>query len=251
MERFRRIVVQTPFQVGPVNCYCVGDSQLTLIDPGPAGDRAYEALTTGLREHGFRISDVAYVCITHPHMDHFGLANRIVEESGATVVAHEDAVDRLADPASHYQREVEFFTPFLASMGVPEDIVDTVVGIPQTYIDYQEPVAVDWALKDGASVKTDTLMEAVHTPGHTPGSICFLSPQTDAAFTGDHVLADISPNPLLTVQPDRKDRRTRSLPTYLASLRKLRGMSATVGYSGHGDRIDDLEARIEEIIEHQ
>lgn len=250
MEHLRRIALPTPFDVGPVNCYCVGDSQLTLLDPGPASSRAYEALTSGLREEGNTITNVEYVCITHPHMDHFGLASRVVDESGATVIAHEDAVDRLADPTSHYQREVEFFTPFLISMGVPEDIVDAVVGIPQNYNNYQEPVEVDWALRDAESVNTGTSMEALHTPGHEPGSICYLSPDADAVFTGDHVLAGISPNPMLTLSPNRTNRRTRSLPNYLTSLRRLQKMGLTVGYGGHGDRIDDLDARIEEIIDH-
>ena len=37
-------------------------------------------------------------------------------------------------------------------------------------------------------------MRAVHTPGHTPGHLCFAEERTGLFFSGDHVLPRISPN---------------------------------------------------------
>lgn len=135
-------------------------------------------------------------------------------------------------------------------MGVPEQIADTAVTLPEAYMNYQEPLPVDYEVTGGDTVDIGIALLAVHTPGHAPGSVCFV-PATDAvAFTGDHVLQHITPNPLLTLVPGTDGTRTRSLPAYLDSLNKIRDVDAEVGHGGHGDRISDLDSRIEETLDH-
>lgn len=252
MDDWHRIEIPTPFDVGRVNCYVFPGEALTLLDPGPATEDAYEELSAGLADLGFAVVDVDRILITHPHMDHFGIADRVVRAAGARTVAHHDATAPLGDPSGHLDREQAFFEPFLAEMGVPDDLASTVVTLPEAFTEYQEPLAVDRELSGGDTVDVGTIGEltAVHTPGHAPGSICLVDDASGVAFTGDHVLEHISPNPLLTVRPDADVQRTRSLPTYLASLRRIRNTDAEVGYAGHGDRIEDLAARTEEIIDH-
>lgn len=250
MDDMYQLRIPTPFDVGRVNCYLFTKNGLTLLDPGPATDAAYDELAAGLKDHGFAVADVDQLLITHPHMDHFGLANRVVEESGARTVAHQNATRLLEDPFEHFDREQAFFGPFMQAMGVPEQVSDTAVTLPEAYMDYQEPLAVDHELTDGDSVDTGVELTAVHTPGHAPGSVCFVQETEAVAFTGDHVLQHISPNPLLTVAPGTDDERTRSLPTYLDSLRRIQETDASVGYSGHGEEIPDLNGRAQEILDH-
>lgn len=250
MDPGARIEIPTPFEVGPVNCYVLDERGLTLVDPGPATDGAYQALTDGLDRLGYAVADVDRILITHPHMDHFGLANRVATEATAEVWAHAFATARLEDPLAHFDREQAFFTPFLRSMGVPDDIVDTVVGLPEPYMDFQEPVHVDRELTDGDGLDAGHDLRVVYTPGHDPGSACFVSDGGDFALTGDHVLADVSPNPLLTLDPESPDERTRSLPQYIASLDRIRSRGVTTGYAGHHGTIEDLPARVEEIKQH-
>jgi len=249
MDDVHRLEIPTPFDVGRVNCYVFAGEELTLLDPGPDTEAAYEELSAGLKARGFAIGDVDRIVITHPHMDHFGIAGRIVEESGARSVAHRDATDRLVDPIGRFDLEQAFFRPFLRRMGVPERTAETAVKLPEAYSDYQTPLGVDRELTDGDSVDASVELKAIHTPGHAPGSVCFVSATHDTVFTGDHVLGHISPNPLLTLEPGTEDERTRSLPTYLDSLDRIRGVADT-GYPGHGDVISGLDERIEEIVEH-
>jgi glyoxylase-like metal-dependent hydrolase (beta-lactamase superfamily II) len=250
MERVERIEIPTPFGIGQVNCYAFVGDGLVLLDPGPKTDDALEALRAGLERVDRALADVDRVLVTHPHMDHYGLAARARAESGADVLAPEAAVDRLADPDAHLEREQTFFRPFLVEMGVPEELVDTVVGLPEPFTEFRDPVAVDRALADGDAVDVGPGFRTVHTPGHTPDSVCYVAASEDVAFTGDHVMMEVSPNPLLTVVPGAEDERTRSLPAYLESLRKIRDVEATVGHAGHRDRIPDLAGRATEIIEH-
>lgn len=245
-----RLRVPTPFNVGKVNCYMFEKNGLTLLDPGPATSEAYATLNSGLKHYGHSVDEVERVLITHPHMDHFGVVNRIKNVSGARVLAHADATERIEDPDGFLDREQTFFRPFLNSIGVPEQLVDAVIGLPETYEEFREPVEVDRELQDADIVNVGDDLHVVHTPGHVPGSVCYLSRGEAAVYTGDHVLDEISPNPLLTLVPGQDDERTRSLPTYLSSLKKLRSYDIPVGYAGHRDTIPNLEERIVEIIEH-
>jgi glyoxylase-like metal-dependent hydrolase (beta-lactamase superfamily II) len=250
MDFADRLKIPTPFNVGRVNCYVLINRGLTVIDPGPATQTAYDELAAGLGALGFAIADVETVLITHPHMDHFGLANRVVSESRARTVAHEDAARRLGDPIGHLDREQALFRPLMRTMGVPEQTIETAITLPEAFTEYQEPLAVDHELVDGDRIDAGTELTALHTPGHAPGSVCFLSAPESVAFTGDHVLSHISPNPLLTVVPGAEARRTRSLPTYLDSLKRLEAAGVEVGHPGHGDVVHDLNGRIDEIVAH-
>ena len=65
------IPIPTPY-VGSVNVWLLRGDPLTLVDTGPANDRALSALERGLREHGVRLDDVEQVLATHHHLDHVG-----------------------------------------------------------------------------------------------------------------------------------------------------------------------------------
>ncbi len=59
-----------------------------LVDAGWNTDDAFGALQSGLEEAGCDIGDVQGVMVTHIHPDHYGLAGRIREASGAWISLH-------------------------------------------------------------------------------------------------------------------------------------------------------------------
>lgn len=250
MDNVHQLGITTPFDIGRVNCYIIDMDGLTLLDPGPATEEAYSDLTTGLKNHGFTVADVDRVLITHPHSDHFGLVSRVVTESDARTVAHRDAVRCLVDPSDHFERKLPFLRSLLRVMGAPEQDVRRAISHPDSYTDYQEALEVDRELVDGDRIDVGVDLQAVHTPGHSPGSVCYLSATDPVAFTGDHVIRHISPNPLLTLAPGTNDERTRSLPSYLESLHRILEFDVHVGYPGHGEIIPDLYCRVDEILAH-
>lgn len=249
MNDLTRVPIPTPFSVGQVNCYCFTGNGLTVLDPGPDTEEAHEELRSALDGLGFSIADIERILVTHPHIDHFGMAHRLVEESGAGVYAATDAVEHLSNPDGILAREQAFFGPFLHSMGMPGDAVDTVIDLPEPYTDYREPVNVTDPLSDGDVLDLGVELTCVSTPGHAPGSICFLALAEATAFTGDHVLPDVTPNPLLTIDVESGE-RTRSLPTYLNSLRTLLEYDVTFGYGGHGEPMPALRDRCTETLDH-
>jgi glyoxylase-like metal-dependent hydrolase (beta-lactamase superfamily II) len=135
-------------------------------------------------------------------------------------------------------------------MGLPDQMAEVVTKVPEPYLEFQAPIAVDVELTEGDGIDVGTELEAIHTPGHSQGCVCFHATATGVAFTGDHILAEITPNPVLTVSVHAENARTRSLPTYISELRRLLDVEATVGYGGHGDPIPDLHGRVRETIAH-
>lgn len=247
MSRLSRLCVEvpTPFEVGAVNAYFLDGN--VLVDPGPDTERAREALVNGLADEGVGIEDIEAVVITHPHLDHFGLASYVVEESGASVFAHEDAEQAVVDHEAHYEEERDFFSDLLVEHGMPESTANYVLQLPSAFLDLAPPVPRESVVtvSDG-DFFTDASLEAVETPGHCFGSV---SPVRDGTvFTGDHLLPGTTPNP--TLQKPIDGERARSLVEYLESLERVAETDAESGFPGHGERIDDVRGRAEEVVEH-
>src|SRR2546421_1163132 len=79
-----------------------------IVDAGWNTDDSFETLRAGLEGIGTRIEDVQGVMVTHIHPDHYGLAGRVREASGAWVALHgEDAKlihDRYEEPTDLLER---------------------------------------------------------------------------------------------------------------------------------------------------
>src|SRR6476660_4565430 len=87
--RFERIVVPTPFAVGPANVYVTTAPPFTLIDTGTNTPETEVALLAGLSDAGVSPERIERIVITHGHPDHYGLAPMIRERSGAKVLVGE------------------------------------------------------------------------------------------------------------------------------------------------------------------
>ncbi|MBL8187943.1 MAG: MBL fold metallo-hydrolase, partial [Acidobacteria bacterium] len=68
--RIEKLVIPTPFPVGPINIYLVVEDPLTLVDTGPKTEEALAALRQQLHQLGFAIKDIQRVILTHTHEDH-------------------------------------------------------------------------------------------------------------------------------------------------------------------------------------
>ena len=66
----------------------LGGGGVAIVDAGWNTDEAWESLNSGLATAGGSIADVNAVLVTHNHPDHYGLAGRVRNESGAWIGLH-------------------------------------------------------------------------------------------------------------------------------------------------------------------
>jgi glyoxylase-like metal-dependent hydrolase (beta-lactamase superfamily II) len=99
------------------------------------------------------------------------------------------------------------------------------------------------AMSDGDVMRIDDLeLIAVHTPGHTRDHLCFFDPATRTLFTGDHILNGTTS----VVHPGEGD-----MSEYMESLRRVKALQPLTILPGHGERVDDAGALIDEYIAHR
>jgi glyoxylase-like metal-dependent hydrolase (beta-lactamase superfamily II) len=85
----------------------------------------------------------------------------------------------------------------------------------------------------------------LHTPGHSPGHVCFLDRQRRLLLSGDHVLPRISPNVSVHAQ-----QLGNPLADFLDSLRAVRDLDVDEVLPAHEWRFAPLTARVDELLVH-
>jgi glyoxylase-like metal-dependent hydrolase (beta-lactamase superfamily II) len=149
------------FPVGPLHCNCtiLGDEvtrEALVVDPG---DNLPEILSR-LQKHGLTVRQIV---VTHAHIDHVGGAAQLRKLTGAPVVMNQQDLGLLG------MMEMQ-----AGWLGVPT---------PQV-------VPPDASAEDGLTIGLATLpAQVLHTPGHTPGSICLLFPDRHLLLAGDTLFA--------------------------------------------------------------
>ncbi len=229
--------IPTSLYLGPVNVHLVEEDPLTLVDTGPNLPESLEALRDALHSVGRRVEDLERIVITHMHEDHCGLAMTLQRESGATIFGHAWEADWLRGFEDYH-----LYVPLLERAGVPQPVIERFREGYREVRKLGEEIHDVEGVEDGDHIDFERgSFEVVHTPGHTPGSICLFRHSDRLVIAADTVLKNITPNPMLSPDPLDHDRRFPSLSEYLVSLARLRGLAPTVAKGGHGPDVTDFE----------
>jgi glyoxylase-like metal-dependent hydrolase (beta-lactamase superfamily II) len=135
---------------------------------GLSAERTHAALDAA----GLSPRDLAWIVVTHVHLDHAGGAGELARRfPAATVVVHPAGARHLADPT----RLVS------SARRVHGDLMDTVYG-PMIPVDGARVHAAE----DGAVIDLgDRGLRVVHTPGHAPHHLAVQDTASGALFAGD------------------------------------------------------------------
>jgi glyoxylase-like metal-dependent hydrolase (beta-lactamase superfamily II) len=253
VERLREDLWSIPVPMGgplryvSVYAFALAGGGLGLIDTGWQSDEGWAALTGGLASIGGGVEDVRGVLVTHLHFDHLGLAARVRESSGAWVAMHPadaTAVARMSTAGAEAMvaAEVEFLVGLGADRG--EAVGD--VGPADGMAAFTSMAVPDRLLEDGEHADfPGWQLRAVHTPGHTPGHLCFAEERTGLLFSGDHVLPRISPN-ISSNHHGTAD----PLRQYLESLAAIGREEPSEVLPAHEWRFSGLRSRTDELLAH-
>jgi glyoxylase-like metal-dependent hydrolase (beta-lactamase superfamily II) len=236
-----------PLRYVSVYVFALDGGGLGLIDTGWNSDEGWTALTDGLASIGARVEDVRGALITHMHPDHNGLSGRVREASGAWIAMHPADVafiDRPGgrDPEEFVRRQVEL----LLGLGASRADAENDVGRPEDVEMIRRTAVPDRLIEDGELADLPGWsLRAVHTPGHTPGHLCFAEERTGLFFAGDHVLPRITPN-ISTMAGGAPD----PLRDYLESLAAVGTTEPDEVLPAHEWRFRGLRSRTDELTAH-
>jgi len=191
------------------------------------------------------VEDIQRVIVTHHHADHLGLAAEIVQRSGAEVWTHPYNVPWLADLDGQQQRQQPFYAAIWQAAGVPAEVVTQMDSANLGLRRWADPVTATQTLEEGQAVPLGGgSWQVLHTPGHAGGLICLWDPNSRTLLANDHVLRDISPNPVLEPPADPTGPRPRRLVEYLHHLQRVAALEPLLTLTGHGEAVTDLASLV-------
>ena len=241
---FYRIAVPLPGNpLKELNSYLIrGQGQNLLIDTGFRQEECRMALQEALDTLGIRVEQTD-VLLTHLHADHSGLSDVFSGESRTIYISELDRA-HLQMPEDRIRvRDLQDQRYRLE--GFPEaELEELVWKNPARNRSLPTGISRFTGLQEGDVLEIGGYrLQAVLTPGHTPGHMCFWMEEQKTMLLGDHVLFDITPNiTFWSTMPD-------ALGTYLESLQKIDAYDVQVSLPAHR-KTGDFHDRIAYLIGH-
>jgi len=217
-----------------------------LVDTGWDTPESFAALQRQVREAGLNLKALGRIIITHFHPDHYGLAGRLRQLSGAEIWLHQAEKQFIESRYLRPQVLVQQMGEFLSANGVPQGELDVLQRASLGMLRYVSPAMPDKMLSGGERLSMGQFeFELLWTPGHSPGHVCLYEPDKRILLCGDHLLPTITPHVGLHVQS-----RESPLDDYLDALDSISRLEIDIALPGHGPSFGRVKRRIEQIRHH-
>jgi len=206
----------------------VSDGELVLVDTGMAGD--VDRIVSQIEREGHSLEALRSIILTHTHSDHVGGVSRLLRRCDAKLMAH-----RLEIPY------IEGTKPLPAGSLVQR----LMLWMDARMAGKKDGIEVSRGLEDGDVLDILGGLKVLHTPGHTPGSMCLYQEDRRILFCGDLLF---NGHPLTGRGGLRYAPRMFSVDQEESekSARKLSDLPVDALCVGHGDPIvKETKARME------
>jgi glyoxylase-like metal-dependent hydrolase (beta-lactamase superfamily II) len=241
---FHLIHLPLPMRPTIVNVYLVnGGREWALIDTGMNTSDSVAAFRAALEMIGCRPEWIRKIICTHHHPDHFGTSKPYRELCRAEVFLHPLEAERVTGflPQGRSAETVRFFQ----RNGIP---IESFVKVPspgEFWRTMYAPAEPDRLLADHAALKIgEREVEAVWTPGHSPGHCVMYFRKEKVLIVGDHLLPKITPHVGIT-----SEGAGDPLGDFLSSLCKVGELDVETVLPAHGAVYHDHRKRVAQLIE--
>jgi glyoxylase-like metal-dependent hydrolase (beta-lactamase superfamily II) len=206
--------------------YILKGKQSAIVETGPTS--SIPNLLSCLRKLGIKPDEVAYVAVSHVHLDHGGGAGTLLKHlPKASIIVHPRGASHLADPERLWQQSKMVLGKITEMYGKPEPV-------PEERI----IAATDGMTLDvGNGVK----LKVIETLGHASHHLSFYAPSSEGIFPGD--AAGIYLNEIGVIVPTTP--APFRLDITLASLDKLKALKPTVLYYSHFGKADNAMEKLQ------
>jgi glyoxylase-like metal-dependent hydrolase (beta-lactamase superfamily II) len=207
--------------------YVLKGTEAIIVETGPSS--SVSNLLSGLKELNVKAENVAYVAITHVHIDHGGGAGALLKFlPNAKVIVHPRGVPHLVNPEQLWLQTKEVLGQVAEIFGEPNPV-------PEDRI---------IAAADGVTfdVGNNVKLKAVETLGHASHNLSYYEPLHGGIFPGDAAgiyLREFDVVVPTTPPPFRLD-------IALASLDKLVSLKPTALYYSHFGKVSDAAKRLQD-----
>jgi len=206
--------------------YILKGKQSTIVETGPAS--SIPSLLHCLRKLKIEFDEVAYVAVSHVHLDHGGGAGTLLKYlPRARVIVHPRGVSHLANPEKLWQQSKEVLGRIAEIYGKPEPVPEERI-IPGT-----DGMTLD--------IGNDVKLKVVETLGHASHHLSYYMPLNEGIFPGD--AAGIYLNAINVILPTTP--APFRLDVALASLNKLEALKPRVLYYSHFGKADKAMEKLQ------
>ncbi|RLI18551.1 hypothetical protein DRO44_00895 [Candidatus Bathyarchaeota archaeon] len=194
--------------------YILKGKQTAIIETGPVS--SIHNVLSGLRELNIKPEEIAYVAVSHIHLDHGGGVGTLLKFlPKAKVIVHQRGAPHLANPEKLWQQSLKVLGNIAEMYGKPEPVPE------ERIIAATDDLTFD--LGEGVELKV------LETLGHASHHLSYYEPSTKGIFPGD--AAGIYLNEIGVIVPTTPP--PFRLDIALASLDKLIELKPKVLYYSH------------------
>ena len=221
--------ISTPYMVGPVHCYTGSlAGELVLFDTGPPTPEGRRYL----QEH-IDLANLKHVIITHCHIDHYGQAQWLEQNSSATLYFPYRDCLKIAG----HDRRIEAMADLLAELGFDHVYLDKLRQIFDSGALFP-PFPKRFLVAEN-DLPERLGLEVLSCPGHSQSDLVYVG--KNWAVTGDTLLRGVFQSPLLDVDLETGG-RFKNYEAYCSTIVKLSGLQGKTVFPSHRQTVKNIHS---------